>query len=99
MPETIQPHNQRSATVWSSGGAAYDRISRGLSDSTEHAVVRLNPQPGERVLDLATGTDWTSLSLARSKANAARKLLAEGFDPSQQRKAEREAKRASRQKK
>ena len=32
----------------------------------------------------------TSLALARSKADAARKLLAEGFDPSQQRKAERE---------
>ncbi len=32
----------------------------------------------------------TSLGLARRKADAARKLLAEGFDPSQQRKAERE---------
>jgi len=28
-------------------------------------VVRLNPQPGERILDLATGTGWTSRSLAR----------------------------------
>ena len=33
----------------------------------------------------------TSLALARRKADAARKLLAEGFDPNQQRKAEREA--------
>ena len=32
----------------------------------------------------------TSLALARRKADAARKLLAEGFDPSQQRKAEKE---------
>ena len=32
----------------------------------------------------------TSLALARRKADAARQLLAEGFDPSQQRKAEKE---------
>jgi integrase len=32
----------------------------------------------------------TSLALARRKADAARKLLAEGFDPSRQRKAEKE---------
>lgn len=68
MSETIQPHNQRSATVWSSGGAAYDRISRGIADAIEHAVVRLNPQPGEHILDLATGTGWTSRSLARRGA-------------------------------
>jgi SAM-dependent methyltransferase len=68
MSHTIQPHNQRSATVWSSGGAAYDRISRGIADSIEHAVVRLNPQPGERILDLATGTGWTSRSVARRGA-------------------------------
>lgn len=68
MSETIQPHNQRSAIVWSSGGTAYDRISRGIADSIEHAVVRLNPQPGERILDLATGTGWTSRSLARRGA-------------------------------
>ncbi len=65
MSNTIQPHNQRSATVWSSGGAAYDHISRGIADSIEHAVVRLNLQPGERVLDLAAGTGWTSRSVAR----------------------------------
>jgi SAM-dependent methyltransferase len=68
MSEKIQPHNQRSATVWSSGGAAYERISRGIADSIEHAVVRLNPQPGERILDLATGTGWTSRSVARRGA-------------------------------
>ena len=65
---TVQDHNQRAATVWSSGGAAYDRISRGIADSIEHAVARLNPQPGERILDLATGTGWTSRSVARRGA-------------------------------
>ena len=68
MSDAIQAHNQRSATVWSSGGAAYDRISRGIADSIEHAVVRLDPKPGERILDLATGTGWTSRSLARRGA-------------------------------
>lgn len=33
----------------------------------------------------------TTLAIARRKADAARRLLAEGFDPSQQRKAERQA--------
>jgi SAM-dependent methyltransferase len=68
MSDPVQAHNQRAATVWSSGGAAYDRISRGIADSIEHAVVRLNPQPGERILDLATGTGWTSRSVARRDA-------------------------------
>lgn len=69
MTSTIQAHNQRSAAVWSSGGAAYDRISRGIADSIEHAVVRLDPKPGERILDLATGTGWTSRSVARRGAD------------------------------
>lgn len=68
MTAIIQAHNQRAATVWSSGGAAYDRVSRGIADAIEHGVVRLDPQPGERILDLATGTGWTSRSLARRGA-------------------------------
>jgi hypothetical protein len=60
----IQPHNAKPASVWSSGGARYDQISRGIADSIEHCVLRLNPQPGERVLDLATGTGWTSRLVA-----------------------------------
>ncbi len=46
-------------------------------------------QNKRNTLSLGTYPD-TSLALARRKADAARKLLAEGFDPSQQRKAERE---------
>ena len=65
MENAIQPHNQRPAAVWSSGGGAYDRISRGIADSIDHCVVRLGPQPGERILDLSTGTGWTSRSVAR----------------------------------
>lgn len=65
---TIQPHNARAAAVWSAGGAEYDDISRGIADSIEHCVLRLNPQPGERILDLSTGTGWTSRVVARRGA-------------------------------
>ena len=64
----IQPHNQKPASVWNSGGAGYEEISRGIADSIEHAVLRLAPQPGERILDLATGTGWTSRLVARRGA-------------------------------
>jgi SAM-dependent methyltransferase len=64
----IQSHNAKPAGVWSSGGARYDQISRGIADSIEHCVLRLNPQPGERVLDLATGTGWTSRLVAARRA-------------------------------
>ena len=65
---TIQPHNQKPASVWNSGGAGYDEISRGIADSIEHAVLRLSPQPGERILDLAAGTGWTSRRVVRRGA-------------------------------
>jgi SAM-dependent methyltransferase len=70
MPATadVQPHNARPAAVWSAGGADYDRISRGIADSIEHCVLRLDPKPGERILDLATGTGWTSRAVARRGA-------------------------------
>jgi SAM-dependent methyltransferase len=64
----IQQHNQRPAAVWSSGGKDYDEVSRGIADSIEHCVMRLNPQSGERILDLATGTGWTSRVVARRGA-------------------------------
>ena len=64
----IQAHNERPAAVWSAGGREYDQISRGIADAIEHCVVRLNPQPGERILDLATGTGWTSRAIARRGA-------------------------------
>ncbi len=68
MPSTIQPHNERVAAVWNSGGGDYDNISRGIADSIAHCVLRLDPKPGERILDLATGTGWTSRAVARAGA-------------------------------
>ncbi len=68
MNATIQQHNERPAAVWSSGGKDYDQISRGIADAIEHCVMRLDPQPGERILDLSTGTGWTSRIVARRGA-------------------------------
>jgi SAM-dependent methyltransferase len=64
MDGCIQPHNQRPAAVWSSGGLAYDEISRQIASALDHCARRLDPKPGERILDLATGTGWTSRLLA-----------------------------------
>jgi len=64
MHKSIQPHNERPAAVWSSGGLAYDEISRQIASALDHCVRRLDPRPGERILDLATGTGWTSRLLA-----------------------------------
>ena len=68
MNGKIQQHNERPAAVWSSGGKDYDQISRGIADSIEHCVMRLDPKPGERILDLSTGTGWTSRLVARRGA-------------------------------
>ena len=53
---TIQPHNIKAAATWDAGGLNYDRISQSISDSIEHCIIRLAPRPGERILDVATGT-------------------------------------------
>lgn len=65
---TIERHNERPAAVWGAGGLHYDAISKGIADALEHCVLRLNPRPGERILDLATGTGWTSRLVARRGA-------------------------------
>jgi hypothetical protein len=43
---TIQPHNERAASVWSSGGRDYEEIIRGVYDGIDTTVARLNPHPG-----------------------------------------------------
>ncbi len=64
-----QPHNERTAATWSLGGRAYDRISFGVSDALAHAAQRLAPEPGEKVLDVATGTGWSARNVARAGAH------------------------------
>ncbi len=68
MSGAIQEHNERPAAVWSSGGRGYDKVSHQISAALEHCVQRLDPRPGERALDVATGTGWTSRLLARQGA-------------------------------
>ncbi|MCC5859642.1 MAG: methyltransferase domain-containing protein [Ectothiorhodospiraceae bacterium] len=60
----VRAHNAGPSAVWSSGGAAYDRISHGILDAIEHAVNRLEPEGAERILDVATGTGWAARRLA-----------------------------------
>jgi SAM-dependent methyltransferase len=52
----ILPGNQKAAQVWDSAASDYERISFHLVDAIDHAVGRLAPRPGERILDLGTGT-------------------------------------------
>jgi SAM-dependent methyltransferase len=64
----ILPHNRSGARTWNAGGEAYDHISRQIADAIEHAVDRLEPRPGERVLDVATGTGWAARRIAERGA-------------------------------
>lgn len=68
--KSIRPHNAGPAAVWSSGGAAYDEVSRGILDAIEHTINRLEPAPGMRILDVATGTGWTARRLAERDCEA-----------------------------
>ena len=65
MTDVVQSHNLKAQSVWNSPGGRYDDISRSIADAIEHAVERLQPKPGERILDLATGTGWGSRILAQ----------------------------------
>lgn len=66
--QSIQTHNIKIAATWNAGGKEYDRISRTIADSIEHCIIRLAPQPGERILDVATGTGWTARRVAAQGA-------------------------------
>jgi SAM-dependent methyltransferase len=61
----VLSHNTRAQAVWNGPGGRYDDISRSIADAIEHAVERLSPRAGERVLDLATGTGWASRIIAQ----------------------------------
>jgi SAM-dependent methyltransferase len=75
---TIQPHNQKAAATWGSGGTAYDKISETIADSIEHVLNLLDVRAGEKVLDLATGTGWTARRLAQKGASVIGVDIGEG---------------------
>jgi SAM-dependent methyltransferase len=68
--QSVRPHNQQAAAVWGAGGPDYDKVSEHTSDAIEHLVRRVLPRPGERFLDIATGTGWTARRLAAYGADA-----------------------------
>lgn len=54
------------ASSWGVTGTAYERFSEDFGDALYHCTQRLDPQVGETVLDVATGTGWTArLAVAR----------------------------------
>lgn len=64
-PRTVVlPTNIQAARTWGAGGEKYDQVSQGIADAIEHAVDALDPQPGERILDVATGTGWAARRIA-----------------------------------
>jgi SAM-dependent methyltransferase len=65
MSNVVQAHNIKAQSVWNSAGGRYDEVSRSMADVIEHAVTRLEPKAGERILDLATGTGWGSRVIAQ----------------------------------
>ena len=60
--------NIQAARTWDAGGEKYDQVSRGIADAIEHAVDALDPKPGERILDVATGTGWAARRIAQRGA-------------------------------
>jgi ubiquinone/menaquinone biosynthesis C-methylase UbiE len=77
--QTIQPHNNKAATTWSAGGLNYDRISHFISAAIEHCITRLAPEPGEQILDVATGTGWAARLLANQGAKVTGVDIAAGL--------------------
>ena len=85
----IQAHNEKPAATWGSGGEDYDKISECIADSIEHLLNRLDVRPGERALDLATGTGWTARRLAQKGAKVTALDIGEGVVEAAKRLAQR----------
>ena len=67
--QSVLPHHQAAADMWGEGGRAYNEISFGISDALAHASQRLNPKPGQKILDIATGTGWSARNAAAAGAD------------------------------
>lgn len=88
----ILEHNHDAAAMWGAGGKGYDDVSFAISDALAHAAQRLGAKPGDRALDIATGTGWSARNLARMGVHvtaidfspelvAAAKALSTGANP------------------
>jgi SAM-dependent methyltransferase len=67
----------RLAQAWGDGD--WDVVARELAPMHEHLVRALAPRPGERWLDVATGTGATALLAARAGADVTAQDLAPGM--------------------
>jgi hypothetical protein len=63
--DVVLEKNLNAANIWSSGGLAYDEVSRGISERIRNCVMRLAPQKDEKTLDIATGTEFTTRTIDR----------------------------------
>ena len=61
----VLPQNRKAAATWDSAAGDYERISLHLGDAIDHAVGRLAPRTGERILDVGTGTGLAARRVAR----------------------------------
>ena len=50
--------------MWNPGGENYDFVSFTISDALAHMIQILSPSPGEKILDIATGTGWSARNAA-----------------------------------
>jgi ubiquinone/menaquinone biosynthesis C-methylase UbiE len=57
---------QRQSVMW--GNGPYERVTDTLADTHDLVLERIDPQPGERWLDLATGTGAVARKAARAGA-------------------------------
>jgi hypothetical protein len=62
----VEPRDREAAQRWGAGAADYDRLREAQADSIEHLLVRIAVRPGERALDMATGTFADMLRVVRS---------------------------------
>lgn len=66
----IQAHNQKAAATWDAAATDYEKVSLHLGDAIDHAIGRLAPRAGERILDIGTGTGLAARRLAALGARA-----------------------------
>src|SRR5262249_12815141 len=76
---SIHDHHRSAAQMWSAGGKDYDNVSFAVSDALKHAAQRLNPQPAEAILEVATGTGWSARNVARRGARVTAIDIAPGL--------------------
>jgi SAM-dependent methyltransferase len=71
---TLDQEARRQAELWGSG--QWERLAEGMADIHDRLVAALDPQPGERLLDVATGTGAVALRAAKAGAEVTAQDLA-----------------------